>query len=164
MFKFASLTFDKVYILICSFSTRFYHINCELQIPKQRSCRDAEIEPHWCACLVWQNIDISSSLVKRAAKEFVAFINNYNSKYSNLCHELTLNEIYEAARLLPNKRVLSFKRTYDADGYKPDLSGKIKLTSQVIQVKVSTKPGGGLFEFSAIYDMQRDVFIFQVLI
>lgn len=134
------------------------------QIPKQRSCGDAEIEPHWCACLMWQNLDINSKQVQRAATEFVNFLNDYVSKYSNACHQLKLVDVFEAARLLPNKRVLSFKGSSDADGHIPDLSSKIKLSDEVIQVKVSTSPGGGIFEFSAIYYMNIDRFVFQVSI
>ncbi len=132
------------------------------QIPKQRSCRDAEIEPHWCACLIWQNVDIRSSLVRRASTEFVAFLNSYNAKYSDLCETLKLEDIREAAKLLPNKRVLSFKQSYDADGHIPDLTSKVRLSSQVLQVKVRTKPGHGVFEFSTIYDFNADRFTFQV--
>lgn len=111
---------------------------------------------------MWQNVDINTSLVRRAAIEFVQFINKYNSKYSKLCEKLQLADVYEAAKLLPNRRVLSFKGSVDADGQLPEFSQKIKLTSELFQIKVGTTPGGGLFEFSSIYDMNDNRFIFQV--
>lgn len=111
---------------------------------------------------MWQNVDINSHLVRRAAGEFVDFVNKYNSKYSRLCQTLRLADVYEAAKLLPNKRVLSFKGSVDADGHMPDLSSKIRLTSELFQIKVGLTPGGGLFEFSSIYDINADRFIFQV--
>lgn len=134
------------------------------QVPKQRSCRDAEIEPHWCACLMWQNVDLNAHLVQRAVTEFVVFINKYNFKYSDLCAPLKIADIHEAAKLLPNKRVLAFKGSLDADGHMPDLSNKVKLTSETYQIKVSTKPGSGIFEFSTIYEIAEDRFVFEVIL
>ncbi|XKL66450.1 hypothetical protein PGB90_009870 [Kerria lacca] len=107
-------------------------------------------------------MDINSNLIHRAALEFVHFINVYNSKYSKLCEKLNLKEIHEAAKLLPNKKVLSFKGSYDADGWVPDLSQKIRVTSEVFQVKVATEPGAGIYEFSTIYDILSDHFTFQI--
>ena len=111
---------------------------------------------------MWQNIDISSNLVQRAAIEFVAFINAYNKEYTKLCENLRLNEVHEAARLLPNRKMLSFKDSIDPDGQIPNFSAKLKLTSAVLQVKVTTNPGDAVFEFSVIYDMTRDELIFEV--
>lgn len=111
---------------------------------------------------MWQNLDINSKQVRRAAAEFVNFLNAYVSEYSNACHRLELVDIFEAARLLPNKRVLSFKGSSDADGHIPDLTSKIRLSDEVIQVKVSTSPGGSIFEFSTIYYLNNDRFVFQV--
>ncbi|XP_065217381.1 uncharacterized protein LOC135843428 [Planococcus citri] len=132
------------------------------KIPKQRSCRDAEIEPHWCACLVWQTIDFNTKIIHRAAKEFVEFLNQYNSQFTNLCKKLDLDSIRDAAKLLPNKRVLTFKGSLDVDGHLPDLTNKIRITSDLYQIRVKTTPGNGLFEFSSIYDRTDDRFIFQI--
>ena len=101
-------------------------------------------------------------MVRRAASEFVTFVNEYNRKYTDLCEKLQLSDVHEAARLLPNKKMLSFKISIDEDGQLPDLSERVRLTSAVLQIKVSTIPGAGIFEFSAIYDMSRDKLIFQV--
>lgn len=107
-------------------------------------------------------MDIHSALVRRAAEEFVDFVNEYNARYTNLCEKLQLLDIHEAARLMPNRRVLSFKGSIDADGLKPDLTNKATLSSEVIQVKVATKPGTAIFEFSSIHDIANDRFVFQV--
>lgn len=111
---------------------------------------------------MWQTVDFNSKIIQRVAKEFVDFINRYNSQYSNRCEELHLDSIREAAKLLPNKRVLTFKGALDVDGHLPDLTNKIKITSDLYQVRVKTVPGNGLFEFSSIYDRNDDRFIFQV--
>jgi hypothetical protein len=45
------------------------------QVPLERTCADAYVEPHWCACLDWQEINLQDRFVVRAAEAFVDFIN-----------------------------------------------------------------------------------------
>jgi len=45
------------------------------RVPLERSCADAQIEAHWCACLEWQVIEKDSELALEAAKYFIEFIN-----------------------------------------------------------------------------------------
>ncbi|CAG2067264.1 unnamed protein product, partial [Timema podura] len=47
------------------------------EIPLERTCSDAYIEPHWCACLDWEEVSLADSVVKRAARAFVDFLNKY---------------------------------------------------------------------------------------
>jgi len=41
----------------------------------ERTCADAYIEPHWCACLDWQEINLHDTLVVKAADTFLDFMN-----------------------------------------------------------------------------------------
>ena len=38
------------------------------KVPENRTCTDAAIEPHWCACLQWRVISPETPIVQRAAQ------------------------------------------------------------------------------------------------
>lgn len=72
-------------------------------IPANRSCLDAQIEPHWCACLSWINVKISEnvnetneSLVKKQKETFKALINSQINelKQKNLVNSLQSMKSY----------------------------------------------------------------------
>lgn len=41
------------------------------KVPEDRTCADADIEPHWCACLHWRPLTPDSVLVQRASQSVV---------------------------------------------------------------------------------------------
>lgn len=53
------------------------------QVPAKRTCADAFIEPHWCTCLNWEKLELCDKVVKRAALEFVNYLNRYFNITSN---------------------------------------------------------------------------------
>ncbi|XP_076284101.1 uncharacterized protein LOC143210795 [Lasioglossum baleicum] len=128
------------------------------KIPLERTCADAFIEPHWCACLSWQEISIEDANVIAAANYFIEFLNVYTEEHRKICERLQLKEILWAAKLLPNKGLLKFQKSGDQDGFIGDFSAKTKPTSETYQLKVKTNPGDGLFEVSITYDIRRNTF------
>lgn len=128
------------------------------KIPLDRTCADAFIEPHWCACLNWQEISIDDDNVIAAAKYFIQFLNTYTEDHRDICEELKFKKILWAAKLIPNKGLLKFYKSGDQDGFIGDFSAKTKLTTETYQLKVKTVPGDGLFEVSINYDIKKNVF------
>nr|XP_034184606.1 uncharacterized protein LOC117606349 [Osmia lignaria] len=128
------------------------------KVPLDRTCADAFIEPHWCACLSWQEISVDENNVIAAAKYFIEFLNQYTEDHRDICEPLKLKEILWAAKLIPNKGLLKFQKSGDQDGFIGDFSAKTKLTSEIYQLKVKTKPGDGLFEVSITYDIKKNAF------
>ncbi|XP_015439519.1 PREDICTED: uncharacterized protein LOC107194414 [Dufourea novaeangliae] len=128
------------------------------KIPLERTCADACIEPHWCACLSWQEISIEDANVIAAAKYFVHFLNDYTKEYRRICAQLQLKEILWAAKLIPNEGLLKFQKSGDQDGFLGDFSAKTKLTTKIYQLKVKTEPGNGLFEVSITYNIRKNTF------
>ena len=74
-----------------------------VQIPIERTCADAFIEPHWCACLTWQEVSIDDSNVTAAAESFIRFLNSYTEEHRNICHVLKLEKILWSSKLIPTK-------------------------------------------------------------
>ncbi|XP_035734477.1 uncharacterized protein LOC118447091 isoform X1 [Vespa mandarinia] len=133
-------------------------INLFDKIPLERTCADAFIEPHWCACLSWKEIEVDNPNVIAAAKFFVQFLNTYTEEHRDICETLKINQILWSAKLLPTKGLLNFQKSGDQDGFVADLSAKTKLTSEIYQIKVKTEPGGGLFEASITYNVNKNIF------
>lgn len=123
------------------------------KIPLARSCAHAQIEAHWCACLDWDILNPGDSIVQDGAKEFVKFLNNYTQPERKMCAELSLNEVIWSARLRPNQKLLAFHHSSDPDGFKPDLSGSQRATIEMLQIKLRTSPGNGLYEVSMSHNL-----------
>ncbi|XP_066584356.1 uncharacterized protein [Prorops nasuta] len=128
------------------------------KIPLRRTCSDAFIEPHWCACLSWEEISTRDPKVVAAAKYFVQFLNNYTKDQRDICEILHLSEILWSSKLIPTKGLLNFYKSGDQDGFRGDFSAKTKLTNEIYQLKVALKPGDSLFEASITYDVMKDNF------
>ena len=47
------------------------------EIPEARTCAQADIEPHWCACLCWTKMDVGDEKVKKAATALLTTINSH---------------------------------------------------------------------------------------
>lgn len=68
-------------------------------IPKTRKCRDSEIEYHYCAGLILEDISIEDSLSKQAASFVINTMNKGLSEFS-LCSQLVLDKIVRMRKSL----------------------------------------------------------------
>lgn len=82
--------------------------------------------------------------------------------YRDICADLHLERIQWAAKLVPNEGLLKFHKNADVDGFVADLSAHTVVTQEVYQLKLSTMPGGGLFEASLMYDVTDGSFTVRV--
>lgn len=129
------------------------------RIPEHRSCADAFIEPHWCSCLSWHALnDTSSEEVLRASKAVVETINKFTKDYRDICNELHLDEVKWSAKLIPQKSLLRFKTNKDTDGFLADMSANTKVTNDMYQVKIITRPSNAIYESSVLYDFVKNEF------
>lgn len=128
------------------------------KIPPERSCVHAQIEPHWCACLEWSNMPLTDSIVKKLANTLVSTLNNYTNGHRNLCATLSIGKIFWVTKMRPNENFLKFNKNADIDGFVPDLSSKMKVKSDLYQLKVMLIPGESLFEASITYFFEKNEF------
>lgn len=141
-------------------------------IPVERSCADAYIEMHWCACLNWQPINLTTSeqqpngIILKAAASIINTINNATKNYRRYCEVLQLDQIHWALHLSVNNDLLHYKMSIDKDGFVPQIDD-VSVTSDIVepmdstvfyQLQVSLLPGNGLFEASVSHDRSTNVF------
>lgn len=132
-------------------------------VPKNRTCADAYIEPHWCSCLSLNFLNTTTDMVKRAANAVVDKINVYTSDERHLCHILRLSNITWAGTLQPRQTLLKFKQNRDLDGYLADLSStSTKITKELYQVQVHVQPGDSIFEASLTHNLSTGQFIVNI--
>ena len=115
-------------------------------IPLERTCAQAEIEPHWCACLSWDCVLNDNTDAIAAVGRVINVINANLKPFSTDCHMLTLARIKEASKFSTNKDVLKFRGTVDAEGYAPDLGDTMQALDTLYLVTFYTEPNLGLFE------------------
>lgn len=74
------------------------------EVPWNRSCADAGIEPHWCVCSVYTKIDIKETIVEKSVEFIIDSINNNLMEKArapdgrSLCHHLYLKKIVLAMK------------------------------------------------------------------
>lgn len=127
-----------------------------MQIPKDRSCSQAYIEPHWCACIEWKNISISSAIVQKLTETFVDTLNNYTESHRDICVTWKLLKTEWVLKMTPNENLLKFHKNADIDGFVPDLSARMKLSSNIYQIKVILQPGNAIFEASIKHNLAKN--------
>lgn len=116
------------------------------EIPKERSCRLAGIEPHWCACLTWETVQCNDTDGIGAVMATLKFINSIIEPFKDKCAQLTLQNVTRMVKYLTNNDMLKFKGSKDVDGRVADLSGNVLTTETLYQVTFKTSPGNGHFE------------------
>lgn len=128
------------------------------EIPKERSCADAGIEPHWCSCLSWTAIDSEDDTVHQAALALVRAINGFTDSERADCEELQLAEVSRAVKWVANDQLLRFRQSADRHGRVPDLSDRMNSTEALFQMTVRTVPGNALYEGTVKFAVGTKVF------
>ncbi|XP_050306730.1 uncharacterized protein LOC126743604 isoform X2 [Anthonomus grandis grandis] len=126
------------------------------KIPQERSCAHAFIEPHWCACLEWENVPLTDPITGRLTKHFLKTVNNITADYRNICEELFIRDLFWITKLAPNKKFLKFNHNADIDGFIADMSAKMRVKENLYQIKLSLTPGNSIFEASLSHNLDSD--------
>ncbi|CAF3317555.1 unnamed protein product [Rotaria socialis] len=133
-------------------------------VPENRTCTQADVEQHWCACLSWHNISIDEPIIQQFSQAVIDFLNKFVSDHKDECTTLSLLQVNKANLLDNNEHLLNFVQTSDKDGRVPQFrkgSSKSSNRTRFYQIQLETKPGGAQFEVTAEYDPQRNTFDIQ---
>ncbi|GLH16371.1 Uncharacterized protein GBIM_20653 [Gryllus bimaculatus] len=101
-----------------------------LEVPRDRTCAEAAIDPHWCTCQQSQPVNRTSPIVKRTANFLMDHINKIVSSFRQ-CAQLLLAEIKDVQLEVPQERIR--KEVKDTSVY-----------DYVLVVR--TEPGNAIFE------------------
>lgn len=132
-------------------------------IPTNRTCQDAQIEQHWCACLHWNEIPLTQPLIEQFAQQAVDYLNEFVSEYHDECATLQLFRLHKANQLEANERLLKFLGSSDKDGRIPNFRNQTNQQTndnekKFYQIQFETIPGHGLFELTAEYHSINQTF------
>jgi len=139
-------------------------------IPENRTCLQANIEQHWCACLHWTDVLINETIIQKFGQQAIEFLNDFVSDHKNECAKLKLHSIHKANQLEANERLLKFIGSQDTDGRIPDFrnqtwknSSKSLVVNQMTyyQIQFETIPGHGQFELTAEYNPFNETFLIR---
>lgn len=95
-------------------------------------------------------------MATRLGQTLAETINNYTSTHRNLCSFLQIQEVQYVMKMRPNENLIKFNKNADIDGFVADMSGKMKLKSDMYQIKVLIVPGMSLFEASITHYIATD--------
>ena len=135
------------------------------EITEERTCSDAEVTPHWCACLEWQTVNRSDARVVAAVQEAIAKLNHFTQSQRRKCAELTLSKITQSSRYVctneDNKAQRKIEKYWNQ--YHKKSEGRFDGTacnagSEYYQVSFITKPGEGHFEVICYRDVSSGSF------
>ncbi|GAB1599593.1 uncharacterized protein LOC115222734, partial [Argonauta hians] len=117
------------------------------EIPLNRSCEEATIQPHWCTCHQSKPVNITNTHVIETAQYLLKKINELTQKYRHLCERLQLLKIRQAAIIRANDKVLKYvKRVNYVINIHIQYGKKPRENFADYEVTIQTLPGNGLFE------------------
>ncbi|XP_072035284.1 uncharacterized protein [Amphiura filiformis] len=118
------------------------------EVPKQRTCNDADVDLHWCACLQWKPVKFTN--MTGLAKSLIGSINALTKPHRQQCVDLSLLRIVKIDRLEPTDELMKFLGTKDKDQREPDFHHEHTVDVHSIplyfQITVEAMPGRALFE------------------
>ncbi|XP_021202011.1 uncharacterized protein LOC101737713 isoform X2 [Bombyx mori] len=122
-------------------------------IPKSRSCGDAGILPHWCACTKWRNVSRSDPVHQQAATVLAEYIDNITNGRRSLCAKRKLTSIDWVMKLIPSSE-MSLR-----DGNNRKRDNVLRGDQEEYQVKLTMNPGAAVFEATLTYYVKEDYFL-----
>ena len=129
------------------------------EIPSSRTCAQAGIEMHWCACLNWKDVDKSSGHVISAANHLVSTLNKMTSQQRHKCVELNLDVIKQAEVFEPHASLLKFRKSSDSDGRRGDFSDNMQASEIFYQLTITTTPNNGEYEATLKFVPKKQTFV-----
>ena len=122
------------------------------QIPRNRTCQEANIPEYFCPCVEWIPLDVTHAHVTISAQRAAEHINTLLSKdarVSRLCAKLKVDKILDGWEETPNAKVQTFSGIHNGNGLgvgMADFHSSLSQSGCSYQVRFRTVPGYGIFE------------------
>lgn len=133
-------------------------------VPENRTCAQADVKQHWCACHQWYDISVNESIIQQYSRLVIDFLNNFMSDYKQECATLTLLQVNKASQLNTDNRPLqSVHSKNESSGISQfhNISSQLTNETRFYQIQFETTPGQGLFEVTAEYNPKTKTFDIQ---
>lgn len=140
-------------------------------IPENRTCSQAAIEQHWCACLNWNQISTDLPVIQKLGQQAIEFLNHFVSDHRHDCARLSLHRLFKANQLQTNEHLMKFVGSSDRDGRVPRFDDLGKTNNQTFiqpsnesifyQIQFETVPGHAQFELTAEYRSNTQRFLIE---
>ncbi|XP_041356759.1 uncharacterized protein LOC121373967 isoform X1 [Gigantopelta aegis] len=122
------------------------------EIPKERSCFDASIMPHWCMCFSRKKLSNTSTIAVEAAYSLLLHLNKILYDYRYKCAPLEIFSIIDVTVMMPNNNGFHFEQSLNDVINRTVHYGNRTDAFSLYQLTVVSKPGGGMFESTVKYD------------
>lgn len=124
-------------------------------IPETRSCVEADVLTHWCACLQWVKVPQSDPIYTRVANELCTFINNLVA-VNNKCAK---RELAAIEWVLQQKHKAQDLNLDSSGGILSIFKKPVMPSVENYQVKVVLSPGHAIFEGTVKFLRNRNHFL-----
>ncbi|XP_064638766.1 uncharacterized protein LOC135494587 isoform X2 [Lineus longissimus] len=124
-------------------------------IPRNRTCASAGIALHWCTCLRYEEVDTKDKLTRKAAAAVVTHMNKMTTNHRDVCHELTLQNLFDAKMIIPNEQLLKYYNSFDNDHRIANFTKKAQVDSAHFQITFDTAPSNALYEGTVLVDFKK---------
>lgn len=121
------------------------------EIPENRSCESASILPHWCTCVLHQELPVSGKSVRKMAELIIQGINKKMEHLKDKCHVLSVKKLEQATKLVPSDKVLTFAESKNDVIDRYVRYGKRATSIEDYQLTVRASPSDALFEATIRY-------------
>ena len=125
-------------------------------VPENRTCAEAGVAQHWCACLDWYDISIKEPIIQQYSRAVIDFLNTFVSDHKQDCATLSLLRINKASQLNINSHLLNSVRSNNDHSLQQTTN-----ETKFYQIQFETTPGQGQFELTAEYDPKIKTFNIQ---
>ncbi|CAD5225814.1 unnamed protein product [Bursaphelenchus xylophilus] len=115
------------------------------EIPEDRTCKDADIDEHFCVCQEETPLDVADKMAKAAAEEVIHEINMELTPVNKLCQPVKLEKIVDARLLKANDKVKNNNR-WHWNKFIGDTN--IKSVISFIRLTLKAQPNNAMFEAS----------------
>ncbi|XP_073951010.1 uncharacterized protein [Choristoneura fumiferana] len=127
-------------------------------LPGNRSCHQAGIQPHLCACFSWQTVPFTDPLCYKASRALLKFINTLLAEVGSRCVPRTLLSTEWLFRRRTNSHLLSFPRAADENSFYMQLNADAAVHTENYKIRIIVGPGLAVFEASLTYALKEDRF------
>ncbi|XP_063420600.1 uncharacterized protein LOC134705813 [Mytilus trossulus] len=124
------------------------------EISEDRTCVDADIQPHWCTCSKLKTLDIKNKTVINVGHTIVSLINQDLKDSFDVCEQLFLKSIKHALLVIPFEKRLRIKKTRQ-HVMDRKVTNNDRVKSYIdYQITVQTTPGDAVFEVTLRFDQK----------